>query len=403
MLHLSKTPQALQEIKTAQVLLQDNIGTITDPVKLLKLISLTYYRNRHFGKAVYFSKKALKHDYQDPDMHMLLAEAYRNLGELEKAKNHYQRAIESDPNRIQLYYGLAVILWEQHAYQALSEHTAHILRHNPEDKTASYFRALSLANLNSDPQDVIPLLQKQIRIHGPDPNLMFCLGKEYLNIQLPELAENWLRRTLDLVTDHKNCMLLLETVYKKLKLPKKGIGILKTYVSLFPEDIATRKRFVRLLLGENKYNEAAREITKLVTRETGNLKLKRALAFCYQKTERYGEAILILKEVLKQEPESVEDLRVLLFCLDKIGNRKTAILLLESALKFIKPTPGLMLTLGSLYAKQKDYEKAANIFRDVIEMDPQNWKGYYNLGMVYKKSGNTAFAEKFLQRAKQYR
>jgi uncharacterized protein HemY len=197
-------------------------------------------------------------------------------------------------------------------------------------------------------------------------------------------------------------MLLLESVYQKLNQPGKGIGILKTYVSQFPDDIPTRKRYVRLLLTQDSYDAASQEIIKLITREAGNLKLKRALAYCYQKTEKYGEAILILKELLKQEPESVDDLRALLSCLDKVGNRRSAVLLLESALKFLKHTPDLLLTLGSLYAKQKEYEKAADVFRSVIDMDPRNWKGYYNLGMVYKKTGNTVFAEKFLNRARQF-
>jgi tetratricopeptide (TPR) repeat protein len=403
LLNLSQAPQALNEIKKAQELLQDNLGAITDPLKLMKLISLTYYRNRHFGKAVYFGKKVLKHDYRDPDMHMLIAESYRNLGELEKAANHYLRAIEAAPDRLQLHYGLAVVLWEQKAYKPLSEHAARILRRNPEDQTGSYFRALSLAELNQDPRTVIPLLQQQIRVHGPDPNLMFCLGKTYLDIDLPDLAENWLKRTLELVKNHRSAMLLLESVYQKLNRPEKCIDILKTYVSQYPEDIPARKRFVRLLLTRDSYEAAASEIIRLITREAGNLKLKRALAYCYQKTEKYGDAILILKEVLKQEPESVEDLRALLFCLDKIGNRRSAILLLESALKFLKRTPDLLLTLGSLYAKLKEYEKAADVFRSVIDMEPRNWKGYYNLGMVYKKTGNTVFAEKFLNRAKEYK
>jgi tetratricopeptide (TPR) repeat protein len=403
LLHLGKNPEALLQIKKAQTLLQDKIGAITDPLKLLKLISVTYYRNKHYRETIYFSKKVLKHDYRDPDMHLLIAESYHHLGELEKAKNHYLRASEADPRRLEFYYGLAVIFWEQKAYQELSAQASRILRLKPDDDMAAYFQALSLSHLKSDPQTVIPLLQNQIRTHGPDPNLMYCLGKAYLEAELPELAENWLKRTLNLIKDHRDSFLLLATVYEKLKNSQKEITVLKDYVTIFTDDIPARKRYVRLLLSDSSYSNAAQEITKLITREPNNLKLKRALVFCYQKIKNYANAILILKELLKQEPESVDDLRVLLFCLDKVGNRRSAILLLESALKFLKETPELLLTLGTLYAKQKEYEKAINIFRKIIDLTPEDWQGYYNLGMVYKKTGNTEFAEKFLARAEKYR
>ncbi|MBN1798972.1 MAG: tetratricopeptide repeat protein [Spirochaetales bacterium] len=403
LLHLSKSPQALMEIKKAQELLQDKIGAITDPLKLLKLISVTYYRNKHYRETIYFGKKVLKHDYHDPDIHMLIAESYRYLGEAEKAKNHYLRAIEVDPKRLELHYGLALIFWEQQAYQELSSQSARILRINPDDPMAAYFQALSLAYLKTDPKTVIPLLQQQIRAHGPDPHLMYCLGKMYFEIDLPDLAENWLKRILTLVQDHQESFLLLAAVYRKLAKPKQEIQVLKQYVVIFTDDISTRKRYVRLLLQEDKYSIAAGEIVKLITREAGNLKLKRALAYCYQKLQKYADAILIFKELLKQDPESVDDLRALLFCLDKMGNRRSAILLLESALKFLKETPELLLTLGKLYAKQKDYEKASRVFRRVIDSRPEDWQGYYNLGMIYKKTGNTEFADKFLKRAEEYR
>jgi tetratricopeptide (TPR) repeat protein len=403
LLNLSKAPQALLEIKKAQELLQNKIGAVTDPIKLLKLISVTYYRNKHYRETIYFGKKVLKHDYHDPDIHMLIAESYRYLGEKEKSKNHYMRALEVDPKRLELHYGLALIYWEQRAYQELSSQSARILRINPKDQMASYFQALSLAYLNTDPKKVIPLLQEQIRVHGPDPNLMYCLGKAYFDIDLAELAENWLKRTITLVTDHKDSFLLLAGVYRKLKKPKQEIQVLKKYVTIFTDDIATRKHYVRLLLQNNRYSDAAAEIIKLITREADNLKLKRALAYCYQKLQKFAEAILILKELLKQNPESIDDLRALLYCLDKMGNRRAAILLLESALKFLDETPDLLMTLGKLYAKHKDLEKAAQIFRRVIEVNPKHWEGYYNLGMVYKKTGNTEFADKFLARAKEYR
>jgi len=56
-----------------------------------------------------------------------------------------------------------------------------------------------------------------------------------------------------------------------------------------------------------------------------------------------------------------------------------------------------------MYFKQNKLEKAAEIFRRVIALSPQEWKGYRNLAVVFKKRGETDFSEKYLKKSEELR
>jgi Flp pilus assembly protein TadD len=63
----------------------------------------------------------------------------------------------------------------------------------------------------------------------------------------------------------------------------------------------------------------------------------------------------------------------------------------------------LLLILGVLLYQDGDLERAATAFRKAIALSPRGWRAYRNLAMVYRKTGNTAFAETFMARAAEYR
>ncbi|MBN1524377.1 MAG: tetratricopeptide repeat protein [Spirochaetales bacterium] len=400
---LQDNNRALGELEQAQKLMGTAIPGMQDPAKLLKLIAVTHYREKRYREAIYFARQVLKTNYKDVDMHMLIAEAYRYFEEFEKAKNHYLRAWEADPSRIETLHGLTVVLWEIKDYSRLLARARQILQQNPDDATGNYFYVLALSELDSPPEDIIPLLQEEIRRQGPDAHLMFGLGKSYVAGGRQDLAEGWLVRTLKIDQEHPDALLLLADVYDCLKKTKQERETLKKYIDLYTDDIPVRKKYVRLLLAENLYSLAAPQLSTLLTHEPNNKMLKKTLGVCYQKTGKFSEAIIIFKDLIKEDPKSVTYLRQLIFCLDQMNNRKAAILIMESAVKYLKETSDLLLPLGVLYVKEKNFEKATDIFRKVISANPKDWRAYMNMGMVYKKMKNKSFADKFLKKAEELR
>jgi tetratricopeptide (TPR) repeat protein len=403
LLNLGREEESRAELKKAKVARKEDLAAAGDPKKLLKMIAVTHFRNKRYREAIYFGRKVLKADYRDIDMHVVLAESYRFFGDLTRARNHYLRAFEADRTVPEIFSRLVAVLWERGDYGELLSHARRWLDLHPGDPLASYYEALSLSEVDGAAPDLIPLLQEQIRLRGSDPELMFSLGRAYVEGGRYDLAESWLVRTLGLVADHEGALLLLDEVYEELGRPADQIRVLAAYCDLRPEENETLKKYVRLLLQEARYEAAGAGLEKLLTREPGNRSLRKALGRVYLKGKKYADAFLVWKELLFREPTSVYYLRQLIFCLVKMKKLEMAIQILDKASRYMKKEISLLLPLGVLYARTRQFERANETFRRVIGLDAGDWRAYHNLGMLARRTGNKALAENFLERARQYR
>ena len=402
-IHLTNgdSENAFDELNKAMKLLGRNTYQLSDPETLLRLMTLILFQNSRYREALGCARRVLKSSYDDADMHVIMAECYRNLGDLSKARNHYLRALEKNKRKLELNHGLAAVLWQQESFEELLQILKRIMKLKPDDDFASYYLALTLPKLKEAPEKTITILQEQIRSQGPDPYLMSALGGEYMKVDLPKLAEGWFLRTLKRVDNHKDSLSSLIAVYKVLDRPKELKKSFGSYLEHHPEDSSVRHEFSKFLFEKGFYPQAAREILKLLPREPGNRLLKKMLAVSYRKMKKYSEAIILFKELLRENPKSKDLLRAMVFCLAETDRRQSAINLLEKAGKAYKDQTYILLPLGVLYYKENKLGEAGKVFRRVVSIDPYEWKAYRNLGIVYDKTGNSDFSRKFLKKAEE--
>jgi Flp pilus assembly protein TadD len=62
----------------------------------------------------------------------------------------------------------------------------------------------------------------------------------------------------------------------------------------------------------------------------------------------------------------------------------------------------LLLMRGVMQYQENTLDKAAETFRKAVSLSPTDWRANRNLGMVYRRMGNDLFAEKFLEKAREY-
>jgi tetratricopeptide (TPR) repeat protein len=390
---------AYEEMTQAMRMLGSDTISAKDAQSLLRIMTIVLFQNRRYGEALESARRVLRASYHDADMHAIMAEAFHELGDLKKSKNHYLRALEADRNRLEFNYGLTAVLWARGEYGQLRSVLARILRINPQDPFALYYRALSLPYLDDDFRNTIPLLQEQIRRSGPDAHLMNALGQEYLRADLPDLAEGWLKRTLNRVSDFEQALEKLIEVYRRLEDKAKLMGAYAEYLNHYPDNLDLRRDYSELLYGEGRFAEACSQLEALVPHEPKNKDLRVKLAHSYRQSSRYPEAVLLYRQLILEAPKSLDLVRSLVFCLEKSSGRETVILLLEKALKFFREDAWLQHRLGALYMREGRLEKAAQMFRGLVGSNPRDWQAYESLSKLYRKMGNTGFAERFRRKA----
>jgi tetratricopeptide (TPR) repeat protein len=368
-----------------------------------RFMAVSLFQEKKYVKSVFHAKKVLRRDKDDVDMHLLIGEAYRLLGEREKARNHFDLSIKKNRKRSESYYGLAMVLWEMGQYEEVLTILDKIERVEGPGNVLSYYRALCRSELEYPVEESLAAVQDALRQHGADPFLMNTLGKEYLRTDLPDLAEKWFLKSIKVAGENVASEMGLIRVYQKLGDVKKLIDSYGRYLDLQPDDLEIRKELIKLLMEKEQYKAARKEIIRHDAYGKREKSFQGLLALCCMKTGDFSEAAVLYRQLLRKEPDNIMFLRGLVYCYDQSGNTKNAAFFLEKALAYLKPTSHLLLILGVLQYKDGNTEKALETFRKALSISKGDWRAYQNIGIIYRNKGITEFADMFLARAESYR
>ncbi len=395
--------EGLFELKNVSKYMNIETKLTSDLDNLNRMLANSLFKEKEFKKAIYFASKLLKKNYNQPDLHALIGESYRNLGEWEKAKNHFIRAVENDPRNIALRYGLVMIQWSLAEYDEIIRQLNRIVKINPDDPVAEYYYALATAKLGGDRERVIKLLQKEIQKTGPDIYLMNALGKAYIDAGLPDLSIGWFNRTLRLDSENEEALLLLIRANRQLDREEEVIENYKRYLGLRPDSIDVRKEFIHYLLESKHFDIAVSQINHALGYEPRNIKLMEAKAFCYRYLARYNEAYIAYFQLLLINPKSLDYLLGVSFSLIKLEMIEKALQLLERARKHFKANHSILKFLAYCYYRKGEYERASELYRGVLGENQKDWQAYMGLANIYRKTGNSEFYKKFMEKAKEYK
>lgn len=372
-----------------------------DEEGMARTFCIHHFLKEDYRKAIYYGNRCLKLDYQDAVVHGIVGEAYRNLGDLEKGKNHFYRAIEADPGNTETRYGLAMIYWQEQKYQAMLGELQKIIENDPENESVQFFIVMCKCRLHYPPKQTIPLVQEAIKHLGPDPNLFCALGEQYIRGGLSGLADKWLKKAIQLKEDNRGAYEILIDLYCEEERKSELADVYEGYFAVFPDDHARRKDFILLLMEQDNFDRAGRQILKYLPFRKKDEMTKRLLAICYRKTGKYRDAAIIYKELLMKRPKSEEYIKSIVFCYEKMGKAEFAAEFLQKALEQVKPTLSLLLILGSLLYKSGDEEKALQLFRSAVDSFPGDSRAYRNISAVYKNKGMSDMSRRFLKHAEE--
>ena len=366
---------------------------------LTREMAVESYQKGHYRKAVSFAHRVIKISGPDLDMHLLMGESFRALGNIEKATNHFHRAVDFAPKIVEPRYGLIMCYWLKEEWSEMLQILRRIDRINPGDSTAAYYKALCLCRLNRPTTETVPTLREQIKRNSEDVHLQTALGFEFLKTEDTSAAARAFKKAITIDESHQNAHQGLIHSYELLEKAAESEEAYRSYLDRFPGDAGSRHAYIQLLLDQGKFLDAEKEINTHLANESSDHELQRLLAYCMRRSRKYREAAVVYRRLLQESPEDEELLRSLCFCLDQAGNRDTAIELLRRAFDYKPPSYTMRLILGVLYYKASAFEEALAQFREVISKYPKEWRALRNIGMIYKRMGVHDFAERYLSMA----
>ena len=291
---------------------------------------------------------------EKPDVafaHFQLAYAYTALKRPDDARQEYERSIALDPKMPEAQLNLGVLLLERQPAAAVA-----VLR-----------RAVELLPSESRPRYLLGLAQERsgdfsgaaesfagaTRLDPKDLDSLTRLGQVLLRLGKSADAEGKFRAALELQPKSAEALEGLAQSLDQQKKPQ-AVDAYRDYLAAQPGDKAARSRLVRLLVEQQKYDEAVAENAK----------------------DNAGQ------------PATVDDLKLRADI--EINQKKLdeAITTLRRAIALAPNDAQLHGGLGRIYLEKRQFADAEKELKAALELDRNNLAYWKDLSSTYYLAGN---------------
>jgi tetratricopeptide (TPR) repeat protein len=341
----------------------------------------------------------LKKRGTDPSIHAMYAEAQRNLKNYPASENHLFRALEEDKESLPLWYALMLSAWEGKNLKTLKKALYTAKKLGGDGNILSRFSILYESESSEDPPRVITLLQKAVHTLGPEPELMYALGKAYLKTGLLEEAVSWFSKTLLLRPSHEEAHLGLIAARESLLGEKTGAEELalsyRNYLEQWPDNRAIRRDEALFLVKTCEYEKASKKLEALLAWDSSNPGLRRVLAYTYRKQGNYRSAAVYLRALLKERPRDVRLLLEYSGCIERSGAVQYARVILEKANSYFAASSEIPTALGLLSYREGNPERAFEYLLDAASRNQKDPRPFRWMYLIAKKKGDIQGAERY--------
>jgi tetratricopeptide (TPR) repeat protein len=369
--------------------------------------------------------------------HFNLARAHSARGEVEQARQQFQKAIDLRPDYIPARLGLAQLQLARREGEAALKSAEEILAIDPQNMQAKLVQAAALLAQKKF-SDSRSLLSEMAAKYPNTPSVMLQSGVTDLSENRFKDAEESFRKAYHLnPADTRGLMGLVETFLAQNRVDQALAAVQAE------ADKAPNRTDLRVLLGNvatrsGKYDIAVAEFQKALAgvdkNSAAGSDLYWRIGETYRRKGDFGAAVNYVQKAREIRPDNSGVVTTLALSLDSAGRKQEARQAYEALLK-IEPTNAVALnnlafilaeggadldqaltmaqrakqllpnlaevsdTLGWIYLKKNLSDNAIQIFSDLVAKTPHKATYRYHLGMALSQKGDKRQAAKELQEA----
>ena len=365
----------------------------------LTTLAQIYTDQGNTSEAINVFKRALEVNPNSPRILEQMAFAYLQLKDYKSSVETYRKALALDEDNLDLRKGLAYTLFEDNQNGPAEEEFLKILEADPDDGN-SHFRLGQIYRKRKDYDKSLTELTKASSVLVGNLEVSFHLATLYEELGKFEKAEERFQQLLKLTEKpagtHSAGEIQNRTIFlthagyicEQLEKYSQAITYFSEVKSLSPDSAMKADSYVI-----DTYR-SAKQLDKALAAAEKGLKdypndndFKMLYADVLAESGKSSEGIKILQEMLtgKEEDSKIYAAMVQVYQRDK--RFKDAEKLLLNSEKYFKNKDAYNFILGSIYEREKEYEKAEMVFKKVLETSPNHAASLNYLGYMLADRG----------------
>jgi tetratricopeptide (TPR) repeat protein len=381
------------------------------------------------------------HSPENPVAQYNLGRAHAARGELEQARQHFQKAIDLRADYVLARLSLAQLQITRGDFDAALKSAQEVLL--KYDRNNNNARLIASAALMGQRKfgDSRQLLDSMLKVNSSSPDVLFQLGVVNLAENKYKEAEDSFRRSYELnPANSRGLMGMVETEMAQNH-PDQAMKLLQTESAKVPNRMDFQLALGNTAVRAGRYDEAISYFEKVAesltkgSRAQGDIYLRigetyrrkgdlsnsivalqkareilpensvvlSTLALVLDAAGRWSEARQVYEVVIKLDPNNGVALNNLAFLLSEHGgDLDDALTKAQRAKQLLPDLSEVQDTLGWIYLKKNLTDEAVETFQKLVAKVPAQAVFRYHLGMAYSQKGDKTRALKELQDALKY-
>ncbi len=349
--------------------------------------------------AIRYLEEAVRIDDENVEALRLLGDSYVQTRNLSGALKQFQRVVKLAPKNgvVASSYGKALLAAD--SVDAAIVQLTRAKEYTPNDP--SIYEALGDAFVK---HNVIPMVimnyQRAIELDSNNTRRRIKLARVYeknrqYNEAVREFDEIILRDSLNVDAHHQK-----GDIYLRAKLYRQAITPLRTFTELRPKSVEGSVMHSKALSGAGEYAEAVKEAKRSLKLDSNNVEIWRLLAQAQVETREYQDALSSYEVLKRKKAFEATDQAAYGYALFRIGRDDDALKSLLDAVALDSTNCDAYFSLGSIYMKKREYDKAGEMFDKRIECDPRSISlaAYLNGAASYMQVKNFARSRELLMK-----
>ena len=361
------------------------------------IVKTTGFDKERLEKTKEHFQQALEADPEFPEANNNLGLVYFELKDDTSALKFFQKAIEYDPKYKKPYLNIGSIYITNKDYKKALEYYNKALELNPQ-----YSLALqSIANvyfLQNKYNDAVNFYKRARSIDPSSPEVYNLLADTYEKMGQLKNAEEELKRGIQISKKPAELYIALSLLYKKIGRQEDSDNLLAEGLALQDKKDGLYHYNIGLQLNrQQRYEEAVENFKKAISLSPYSASGYIMLARAYQELKKYDDAVSFLNQALELESNDAADeigiYEDLGRTFDAKGDEQEAILMynkgLELAIKIQDKNQLHFLydDLGLAYLETNRFDLAIEYFQKAIEQNRTSSVSFINLGETYRRKG----------------